>query len=66
MSDNVRNYWFDRIDYAATSFHHVADERLYRLTLGCVDKFFIEVGKSLRTSAINVVRMWAQKYGPGG
>jgi hypothetical protein len=61
----VRGYRLDRIDHAETSFHHEPDERLYNLTLACVDKFLIRVGKELKKSGMSVLRMWVQKYDRG-
>ena len=59
-------YPLDRIDHVATSFHHKPDETLYRLTLACVDAFFISVGKMLGKTGMSVVKMWVQKYDRGG
>lgn len=66
LYDYVSTYRLDRIDHADTSFHREPDERLFRLTLACVDGFFINVGKLLKKSGMSVLKMWVQKYAPGG
>ncbi|MFC3711112.1 2OG-Fe(II) oxygenase [Sphingoaurantiacus capsulatus] len=65
LDSYVHGYRLDRIDHAETSFHHDADERLYRLTMACVDQFFISVGKLLKKSGMSVLKMWVQKYERG-
>lgn len=65
LYDYVRNYRLDRIDHVETSFHHEPDEELFRLTLACVDQFFISVGKTLRRNGMSVLKMWIQKYDRG-
>lgn len=61
----VCSYPVDKIDHAATSFHHAPDQQLYSLTLACVDPFFISVGKQLKKSGMSVLKMWVQKYERG-
>ncbi len=65
LFDHVRATRLEKIDHAETSFHHAPDERLYRLTMACVDQFFISVGKLLKKSGMSVLKMWVQKYEPG-
>lgn len=65
LTDYVRGYRLDKIDHAETSFHHAPDEKLFKLTLACVDAFFISVGKLLKKSGMEVLKMWVQKYERG-
>lgn len=66
LFDHVRGYRLDGTDHARTSYHHAPDETLYRLTLACVDPFFIAVGRMLKKSGMQVLKMWVQRYEPGG
>jgi len=61
----VSGYRMDKIDHAETSFYRAPDEQLWRLTLACVDPFFIAIGKQLKKSGMEVLKMWVQKYEQG-
>ena len=62
LYDYVSSYPMDKIDHVVTSFYKGPDEKLMRLTLECVEPFFVEVGKRLGTSGMQVLKMWVQKY----
>lgn len=65
LYDYVRSYRLEKIDHAETSFYREPDEQLWRLTLACVDSFFISIGKQLKKSGMEVLKMWVQKYATG-
>ena len=62
LYDYVRGLKLDKTDYVETNFHHARDERLYKLTLACINGFFLNVGKQLQKPGVNVLKMWVQKY----
>jgi len=61
----VRGLRLDKTDYVETNFHHAPDERLYKLTLACINDFFLNVGAQLKKPNVTVLKMWAQKYEQG-
>jgi hypothetical protein len=65
LYDYVRSYRLEKIDHAETSFYREPDEQLWRLTLACVVSFFISIGKQLKKSGMEVLKMWVQKYATG-
>jgi len=64
LYDYVRGLKLDKNEHVETNFDHAADAQLYKLTLACVDKFFVNVGKQLKKTGLSVVKMWVQKYAP--
>ena len=64
LDDYVRARKMDLIDHVETSFYeNELDLELIKLTMGCVEPFFIEAGKRLEKSSLQVLKMWTQRYG---
>ncbi len=63
LYDYVSSYNMDKIDHAETSFYNTElDLHLVKLTMQCVESFFIGVGKKLNKTGFQVLKMWVQKY----
>jgi hypothetical protein len=64
LYDFVSSYKIDPIDHVETSFYESElNVELIRLTMECVEPFFIEAGKKLGKSGLQVLKMWIQRYG---
>ena len=65
LYDYVNAFAGDKIDHVETSFYKSRpDERLIKLTMECVEPFFIEAGNRLNKTGLHVLKMWIQKYQP--
>lgn len=64
LYDFVSSYKIDPIDHVETSFYETElNLELVRLTMECLESFFIEAGKRLGKSSLQVLKMWIQRYG---
>ena len=65
LYDYVSSYKMDPVDHVATSYY---EERinldLVRLTMECIEPFFVEAGKRLGKTSLQVLKMWIQRYAP--
>jgi hypothetical protein len=53
----------DKIDHVETSFYKTEpDVRLINLTLQCTEPFFIDIGKRLKKTGMQISKMWIQRY----
>lgn len=67
LEDYVKTSNLTAIDHVKTSFYEKQqDEKLIKLTMQSVEPFFIEVGKKLNKTGMQVLKMWIQKYEPNG
>lgn len=63
LFDYATSYDMERIDHVETSFYKKEmDIRLAELTMKCVEDFFIEVGKKLGKSSLQLLKVWVQRY----
>jgi len=64
LYDYVATRKIDLIDHVETSFYEQdLDVELVRLTMQCVEPFFIEAGKRLKKTSLQVLKIWIQRYG---
>jgi hypothetical protein len=64
LYDYVTSYEMDKIDHVETSFNRKeVDLRLAEMTMKCVEDFFIEIGKRINKTSLQLLKIWVQRYG---
>ena len=63
LYDYVVSYEMEKIDHVETSFYKKEmDLRLAELTMSCVEDFFIEIGKRIGKTSLQLLKIWVQRY----
>ena len=63
LFDYATSYDMETIDHVETSFYKSEmDLRLAELTMSCVEDFFIEIGKKIGKTSLQLLKIWVQKY----
>jgi hypothetical protein len=63
LYDYVMSYQMEKIDHVETSFYRKdMDLRLAEMTMRCVEDFFVEIGKRIGKTSLQLLKIWVQRY----